>query len=63
MQSIFEINVNSFGCRPDSPSNDKSTNRFSRSAMSVHLPDAFSPYDRIGENRDMEILSACLTGL
>jgi len=32
---------NSFGCRTNSPSNDKSTSRFRRSTMSVHSTDAF----------------------
>jgi len=32
---------NSFGYRANSPSNDKNTNRFRRSAMSVHSTDTF----------------------
>jgi len=32
---------NSFGYRANSPSNDKNTNRFRRSAMSVHSTDSF----------------------
>ena len=44
MQNVFEIkSVKFFGLysRANSPSNDKNTNRFRRSAMSVHSTGAF----------------------
>jgi len=52
MQSVFEISVNFFGYRANSPSDDKNTNRFRRSAMSVHSTVAFHQYDRIGGYKD-----------
>jgi len=37
-EAFFKSGWNSFGCRANSPSNDKNTNQFRRSAMSVHSP-------------------------
>jgi len=40
-KAFLKLVQNSFGYKANRPSNEKNTNRFRRSAMSVHSTDAF----------------------